>query len=313
MKRFVALLLALALVLSACSQEETAPAPETPSPVETPAAPEEPAPETPAEPVPEEEAEESSDPDALHPYVAELLADIVAEISTPEMSDYEKTKAAFDYMMEHTIFHKPIGLALWRIHGGGEEPIPYIQQRALSPLRYGIGTCEDYASALALLLRALGLEADYVPGLTYSKEGHLVDHAWTVVKIDGSWYHLDSQLEDNISQNGTVRYRYFLKGDATMSASHRWGQNMMDGGFLTPEQEAELRESYLTPACPEDYPATEPQPKVELPDPDPEALEAQAQEEIAAWEAENGPLAPMELNSTPPIFGLEGYGPADEG
>ena len=53
MKRIVALLLALALVLSACTKEESTPdpAPEAPSPVEIPAAPEEPAPETPAEPV----------------------------------------------------------------------------------------------------------------------------------------------------------------------------------------------------------------------------------------------------------------------
>ena len=34
---------------------------------------------------------------------------------------------------------------------------------------------------------------------------------------------------------------------------------------------------------------------------------------MAAWEAENGPLPAMELNSVPPVFGREGFGPADEG
>ena len=44
-----------------------------------------------------------------------------------------------------------------------------------------------------------------------------------------------------------------------------------------------------------------------------EGIKREAEKEIAVWEAENGPLPEMELNTTPPVFGLEGYGPADEG
>ena len=249
----------------------------------------------------------------LHPYLQELVRAAAEEISAPEMTDYEKAKAAFDYMIAHTSFQEPVGLDLWRIHGGGEEPIDYVQERALSPLRFGLGTCEDYAAALKLLLEEMGLKAAYVPGLTYSAEGHLVDHAWTAVELDGVWYHLDSQLEDNIVRNGTVRYRYFLKGDATMSASHRWGQNLIDAGLLTPEQNDEIREDYLLPDCPQDYPATAPEALTWSLEADPAEAEAEAQAEIAAWEAENGPLEPMELDTVPPVFGLEGYGPTDEG
>ena len=35
----------------------------------------------------------------------------------------------------------------------------------------------------------------------------------------------------------------------------------------------------------------------------------EADAEIAAWEAEHGKLAPIQLNITPPVFGFEGYGP----
>ena len=265
-------------------------------------------------PVPVEIPEYSDDPEApLHPYLEELVQGIAAEISQPGMSEYQRAKAAFDYMIRSTYLDEPIGLSLWRVHGGGEEPIPYLEQRALSPLRFGVGMCEDYAAALTLLLRGLGLEAEYVPGLTYSVEGHLVDHAWTAVRIDGVWYHLDSQLEDNISRRGTVRYRYFLKGDATMAGSHLWGQRLIDAGLLTPEQNAEIAAHFLLPDCPEDYPAPERYTFEEPPAPDLGALEAEAAGEIAAWEAENGPLPEMELNTTPPVFGLGGYGPADEG
>lgn len=249
----------------------------------------------------------------LHPYLRELVRAAAEEITTPEMTDYEKVKAAFDYMIAHTSFEEPVGLDLWRVHGGGDEPIDYIQERALSPLRFGLGTCEDYAAALKLLLEEMGFNAAYVPGLTYSAEGHLVDHAWTAVELDGVWYHLDSQLEDNIVRNGTVRYRYFLKGDETMSASHRWGQNLIDAGLLTEEQNEEIRTDYLLPDCPQDYPATAPEALTWSLEADPAEARAEAQAEIEAYEAEHGPLEPMELDTVPPVFGLEGYGPADEG
>ena len=249
----------------------------------------------------------------IHPYLNGLVSRVVDGISTSEMSEYERAKAAFDYMIEHTVLDEPIGLDLWRVHGGGSGPIPFVEQRALSPLRFGVGMCEDYAAALTLLLRGMGLEARYVPGLTYSLEGHLVDHAWTMVHIDGAWYHLDSQLEDNISRHGAVRYRYFLKGDGQMAGSHLWGQRLIDSGLLTTEQNAEIAEHYLFPDCPQDYPTPERHMFTEAALPDLEMLRAQAQAEVTAYEDEYGMLPPMELNTAPPVFGLEGFGPPDEG
>ena len=273
--------------------------------------------------LPEEEPEPALPPDVppvnggeeepLHPYLEGLVMEAAGELSAGGMGEYGLAKAAFDYMVENTWMAEPVGLELWRVHGGGEEPIPFLQQRALSPLRFGVGMCEDYAAALTLLLRGLGLEALYVPGLTYSVEGNLVDHAWTMVRIDGIWYHLDCQLEDNVSRRGTVRYRYFLKGDSAMSRSHVWGQRLIDAGLLSPEQEAEVAAHYLAPECPEDWPTPERSQFSDRAAPDRLALEAEARGEIAAWEAENGPLPAMELNTVPPVFGPEGFGPADEG
>ncbi len=314
MKQKQAAALVLALLLAGCGlaagegegqapgelpgEGLSAPAPEDPQP----------SPEDPEKPT--EPAEPRGE--ALHPYLRQLVEETAAGLVSPGMSQYDRAKAAFDYMIRSTSFEEPIGLELWRIHGGGEEPIPYLEQRALSPLRFGIGTCEDYAAALTLLLREMGLRAQYVPGLTFSVEGNLVDHAWTVVEIDGTWYHLDSQLEDNISRRGRVRYKYFLRGDNSLLATHRWGQNLVDSGLLPPEQQEELQRDWLTPACPRDLP---PPQETVFPEtfPNLSLLKGEAAEELAAWEAKNGPLPPMTLNTVPPVFGLGGYGPADEG
>ena len=255
---------------------------------------------------------ETGNPTGVHPYLQSRLQEIADGIYYPGMSEYERTKAAFDYVLENMTRGESIGREMWRIHGGGDSPIPYLEQRALSPLQFGVGMCEDYAAALTLLLRELGLEAEYVPGLLYTVEGELADHAWTVVKIDGTWYHLDSHLEDYISRGRTVRYRYFLHGDATFSLTHVWGQRLMDRGLLTPEQNQEIREHYIPETCPRDYPSV-PQPQAlhEAPAPDIASLTAQIEKEFSAYEQANGTLPPMELDIIPPVFGLEGYGPAD--
>lgn len=302
-KRIAALL--LAITLAGCAlpdgEEEAA----SPEPAPSPSLSE-------AEPFQEPPVRDDQE-EGPHPYLKQLLEETAAGLVSPGMSQYDRAKAAFDYLIRCTSMEEPIGLELWRINGGGETPIPFVEQRALSPLRFGVGMCEDYAAALTLLLREMGLSAQYVPGLTFSAEGNLVDHAWTVVEIDGVWYHLDSQLEDNISRRGSVRYKYFLRGDATLSGSHRWGQNLVDARLLTGEQNREIEENFLFPAAPRDYPTPERLTIAETPAPNLEALQKEAEAEIAAWEAENGPLPEMNLNTVPPVFGLEGYGPAEEG
>lgn len=305
-RRFAALLLAVLMAGCVLPGGEGEP----PAPPESPASQ---APAEPAQPDPQPEGLPRWDRETPHPYLKALLEETAGRLVTPGMSQYDRAKAAFDYMIQNTVFAEPVGPELWRVHGGGDQPIPYVEQRALSPLRFGVGMCEDYAAALTLLLREMGLRAQYVPGLTYSTEGHLVDHAWTAAEIDGTWYHLDSQLEDNISRRGVVRYRYFLRGDASLSASHRWGQNLIDSGLLTAAQNEEIAQNWLTPACPRDWPVPEPGRFPEQPPPDLSILRREAADELAAWEGEHGPLPPMALGTTPPVFGPEGYGPADEG
>lgn len=262
--------------------------------------------------------ESSSDVESIsaeiHPYLEELVSRVADSLLVPQMSEYERAKAGFDYMIENTFVGEPIGLSLWRVHGGGEAAVPFIEQRALSPLRFGVGMCEDYAAALTLLLRGMGLKAEYVPGLTYSLEGHFVDHAWTMVCIDDVWYHLDCQLEDAVSvRRGAVRYRYFLKSDDTLSASHIWGQRLIDSGLLTKAQNDEIKESFPAHTCPQDYATPQTHTLKNVMEPDISVLQNEAQMEIDAYEAVNGALPPLSLNDIPPVFGLEGFGPADEG
>jgi hypothetical protein len=248
----------------------------------------------------------AEEPQAAAPgYIERLTRETIAKFLTPDMGEFEKAKAAFDYIIETATLDDPFGLDIWRVRGSDGPAHSFVENRSVSLLAYGVGMCEDYAAAFTLLLRGMGLEAEYVPGLTYAADGSgFVDHAWVVAKIDGVWYHLDCQLEQNITRRGRINYRYFMRGDATLSGSHRWGKNLIDSRLLTDTQNKEIAESFIAPACPQDYPTPPPHEFTPRPKPDLPALRAQVEAEIQA-----AGLPPLELDITPPVFGAEGYPP----
>lgn len=243
-------------------------------------------------------------------YIVTLADGIAANILEPGMQDADKVKAAYEYVIANTFFAPPVGLDSWRIYDDKAVP-SYVENRALSPLAYGIGSCEDYAAALTLLLQRMGFEARYVPGLTISVKGDFVDHAWTAVKIGYTWYHLDSQLEDNVTRNDTIAYRYFLKSDEYMLADHRWGENLIRYGGLSAQQIAEIQENYLLPACTANFRTPAPTHLQQTPRKNRKEVIAKINEKMKLYEQKQGRLDEAELNITPPVFGDTGYGPKD--
>lgn len=291
------LVLLLCMLLAACGTQ-TKPQPEPQSEVLIP----------PPPPASQSQTEEAEPPQQQEEaYVRVLAKEIAAEFSTSSMNEVEKAKAAYEFVIRTTHFAQPVGLEVWRVRGGGAAP-SYVETRALSPLLFGLGACEDYAAALVVLLQSMGIEAQYLPGLTISVAGEFVDHAWVVAKVEGTWYHLDPQLEDDVLKGNNLTYRYFLKSDEYMMADHRWGQNLIAYGGLTPAQKDEIRSGYLTKPCPISYQPQEPKQIQKVQRANRGAVEQAVAAEMQAYEQANGPLSPMPILDTPPLFGWAGYG-----
>lgn len=71
-----------------------------------------------------------------------------------------------------------------------------------------LAVCSGYTKALNLLLEDQGFEVNYIS----SKP---IDHAWTSVKLDGSWYHMDSTWDDTRSgKSGQAGHNFMLRNDA---------------------------------------------------------------------------------------------------
>lgn len=313
MKRLLALFLALSLLggLTACGSQSSpetettngnASSPAVEAPEESGTAEPDPSlatqaqPEEPVYPDPAEELPSTKD------YIHQVVREHIDQIEQPGMTEFEKVKAATDYLIALGYYCQSPALDVWRWRTAGDTMPTYEEMRALNMLLFGAETCEGYTSTLNLLLEEMGIETRYMTGMTYSVRGDLVYHSWSQVKVDGVWYHLDSDLTDNIARDGVVNYRYFLKGDATMSASHFWGQRLIDLGRLEPKQVEEVRANYMGEICPQDYPTPAASVIAVTPKPDINAIREELNKELAAYEERYGKLEYMELDILPPVF-----------
>lgn len=76
----------------------------------------------------------------------------------------------------------------------------------------GRAVCEGYARSVQLLLNYFGIECSLVSGQS-AGGGHM----WNLVRINGSWYHLDPTWNDT---DNSIVYSYFNLSDAGIKLTH---------------------------------------------------------------------------------------------
>lgn len=142
----------------------------------------------------------------LRPYIAndaELDAEmrtLLGSLIEPGMDTYDKVKVCYDWLIANTDYRRPYHT------GSGYWPC------AMQTLEDGIGTCNCYSAAFALMMRYIGLECYVVEGKTSANGGGMTGHVWTVIRLDGSYYIFDPQVEDamaNRTSSKEVTYARF--------------------------------------------------------------------------------------------------------
>ena len=122
---------------------------------------------------------------------------IVSANVSPEMSEIDKTRALYNYMMAATAYKRDY------ITPAGNWGPAY----AYECLSTGYGNCYRYAAAFAHLLKAAGIESRIAYGQIHAARGGLTPHSWTEINIGGAWYVVDCEMQD---AKGT-KYDFFMK------------------------------------------------------------------------------------------------------
>ena len=96
--------------------------------------------------------------------------------------------------------------------------------------------CEGYARAFKYLLDELNIPCILVSGTAVDENGNSERHAWNYVYIKNNWYAVDVTWDDPIiigtgKVDEEINYKYFLKGNKTMSKDHTTAGQITKNGF----------------------------------------------------------------------------------
>lgn len=133
--------------------------------------------------------------------------EILTQIIKPNMNDHEKVKAVHDYIV---------------LNGEYDETFTYYSSHDL--LFLGKSVCNGYALLTYDMLTELNIPVKLIFGY-----GNSQPHVWNMVKLDNSWYHLDTTWDDPTpDKKNEVSYDYYMLTDAEILNDHKIdpGQNL---------------------------------------------------------------------------------------
>lgn len=102
-----------------------------------------------------------------------------------------------------------------------------------------IAVCDGFTAALRILLGRCGIETIKVCG----KMGN-VNHVWMMVKLDGTYYHLDPTADDPTGDMPCVVHGFFNISTASIAKSHK----ISDNCYTIPECKSD-KNSYVSKYC----------------------------------------------------------------
>ena len=148
-----------------------------------------------------------------------IVQETLAKITNDKMTTYDKVKACYDWLIENCSYGsnnewtKYATMKNFRKYSGAIDALGMLKQR--------VGVCDDYSAAFAALTRAIGLNCYLISGGTARADGKgMTGHIWTVIKINGTEYVFDPQIDDNIAKGGTIGYYRFCKTYEEMPGSY---------------------------------------------------------------------------------------------
>lgn len=147
------------------------------------------------------------------------LKAIINTITTADMTDFQKELAIHDYVVVHTKYDSIT-------HNSGYKKFGDRVWSSWSVIMKNVGVCQGYAQGFKALMDYAGIECITIGGTAgdvYNSEGG--GHAWNIVKIDGTYYHVDTTWDDpgNFEHRANnLHHTYFNMTPSEMLIDHKW-------------------------------------------------------------------------------------------
>ena len=139
------------------------------------------------------------------PWLNNRIAAIAKDVTSGCSTDYDRALRLHDWLIENTAYD------LSYTHYGSE-----------GVLFHGLGVCNAYTLTYSRLLSSVGINSMTIAGTATDRySGTTGGHAWTLVQLNGAWYHVDTTWDDPIP-DGRERHTYFCLTDAEIAVDHTW-------------------------------------------------------------------------------------------
>lgn len=118
----------------------------------------------------------------------------------------QQVKAVNDYIVKNTAYGDWNGDAAYTKYG---------------VTHHKTAVCQGYTLVANYFFDQLNIPSKYVVGESRGRK-----HAWNKVKVNNSWYNIDTTWNDSKSGNSyAVSYKYFLISDKVLKKDHSWDES----------------------------------------------------------------------------------------
>lgn len=162
-------------------------------------------------------------------YCSALCTYIVQTETRPWMSEAVKARVLYDWLINHCEYedgYDEYGFSTEaRSDADNQVASSVFLSYSLNTRGNGIGetVCEGYAKAYKMLLETAGIESYIV------SSNAPANHAWNIVKVDGTYYQCDVTWDNDSSSGSQISYKHFLKTKERMNQLHGFTHNLPDG------------------------------------------------------------------------------------